>query len=70
MLLISLRRWVDSRGHNAAGRIKSMEILNNPIGNKPATFRLVTQCLNQPHATLLKNQGGKLFGSFRKKDMM
>jgi hypothetical protein len=34
-----------SRGHNAAGRIKSTKNFDDPIGNEPATFRLVAQCL-------------------------
>jgi len=45
LVLISVRGWVDLEGLSAAGRIMSVKISNITI--KPATFRLVAQCLNQ-----------------------
>ena len=40
---------ISVRGHSAAGKIKSMENLNDPppSGIEPATLRLVAQCFDQ-----------------------
>ena len=45
-VLISVRGWVDPRGHSAIGRILSMKIPVTPGGIEPATFRSVAQHLN------------------------
>jgi len=33
LVFISVRGWVDSKGHSGAGRIMSMKIFNDTIGN-------------------------------------
>ena len=56
LVLISVRRWVDSRGHSATGRIISMKNSNvTPSGFETVTFRLVAQCLNELRLSPMKN---------------
>ena len=45
LIIISVRGWVDLRGHSAAGWIMSIAMKSSRI--EPATFRLIAQCLNQ-----------------------
>jgi len=49
LVFISVRGWVDPRGHSAVGRTKSIKTPMRPSGIEPATFWLVAQCLNQQH---------------------
>jgi hypothetical protein len=42
------------QGHNAAGRIMSMKMSNDTIGNEPATFRLVAPNAS-PRTPISKN---------------
>jgi hypothetical protein len=47
LILISLRGWVDTR---AIARLEGLDQLKNPVassGIRPATFRIVAQCLYQ-----------------------
>jgi len=49
LVLISVRGWVNSKGHSAAGRIMSIKNLMKPSGIEPATFWLVALCHRAPH---------------------
>ena len=54
-VLISVRGWVDPRGHSAAGRIMSMENYSDTIGNRTRELLICSAVTQLRHRSMYYN---------------